>query len=419
MEINKLNLNKNYFGKLFLILLISIFFLDICFGGLSVVLNSQNPDPVSPGNFVYVNVKISNVDDDDIGDVTLKFLENKNFKLAAGEKAIKKVGLIPAYSGNSASTSYYIGKFKLEVSDDAPFGLNTVSFIVTQGNQEFKSDFEILVQEINPTITISDVNINTLEAGKTETLTIELKNENSISLKDVVLTLDLLNVENKVLNTISGSNKFVLGDLKPQESKKLSFDLVVSPDAESKPVILPIIVDYEDALNNEYSEDFSTSVKVYSKPELSFVLDSQEIFTKGKGKITFAVANPGTSTIKGVNIEILSNDDYDVLEGAFQYVGNLNPDDFQTIQSEVFINNDKKTSLFVKLTYSDSYNVKKEEVIEIPLKIYSQEDLVRLNLKASKSSFSDYLSLVFYLIVGIVCFWFGKKRGYNKAKAKK
>jgi len=386
-------------------------------GSLSVVLSSQNPDPVSAGNFVYLNVKVSNSVTNSGDNVILNFVENNFFKLAPGEDISKNLGVIPAYSSSLNSNNFVIAKFKVLVKDNAPVGLNTVKFNLVSGVQEYNYEFNVLVQNKNPSLTISSLNIKPISAGSSEKLVLEIENTNSMILKNIIVSLALDRVTpTNSLSIISGSNQKTIAQIMPNEKIKLEFDVAASPDSLSVPYLLPIDISYEDSLSNNFSKRILSSIKVFSKPILALKLSSQEIYTKGKGKINLAIANPGTSTIKGTRVEILPSKNYDVLNGGFEYIGNLNPDDFQTIQSQIYFKSDKDFNLKVKLNYLDSYNNKNEKIIEIPIKIYSDNQLKDLGLAAQSSGSSSMTKTITSLVLIIISFFIGRRLGFNKAK---
>lgn len=385
--------------------------------GLNIILSSQDPDPVSPGNFVYLNVKVSNTGSAAISNLNLEMVENDNFKIAQGSSKTKALGTLPAYS-TTAATGFVIAKYKVYVSENAPQGLNTIKFVANSpSGLRYEYDLDLLVQDSNPVITVNEISVNEIEPGKMAQLTIEVENTNKVSLSNIVVTLGLDTVENMVLSIDSGSNQKKISSLNPGEKKQLTFNLVASPDALAKPYLLPVTIAYEDSLKNAFTSQLYGSVRVYSKPILSLNVDSQDIFTTGTGKVTLAIANPGTSTIKGTQVEILSSDDYSVLSGGFQYVGDLNPDDFQTVQSEIYTNVEGAV-LKVKVTYSDSYNNVVEKVYNIKLKSYNAQELKAFGVNGSSSS-SGYGSYIVTLILIVVSFFVGRRFGYNKGKGKK
>lgn len=386
--------------------------------GLNVVLANQNPDPVVPGNFVYLNVIISNSASDAANDVKIEMLENQYFSIATGSEKEKLLGVIPANSASIGSTSYVISKFKVLVDDSTPLGLNTIDFKVTSSQRTYNYEFDVLVQDTNPQILVNDIKIKTLNAGTSSKLSIEVENTNSIDLKNVVLSLDLKSVESTALSVDTGSNEKLISLLKAGEKKIFEFNLAANPDASSKPYLLPIEITYKDSLGNSYTSNVVGSVKVYSKPIISLKLDSQEIYSTGSGKITFAIANPSISSVKGTQIEIMPSKDYEVIEGESQYIGDLNPDDFQTIQSEIYIKNNQLKTINLKITYLDSYNVENEELVSIPIKVYTQEELNTFGIKSSALSSSKTSSttyIVFFILL-VIIFFVGKRIGFNKVK---
>lgn len=408
--------------KLFILTITLIFSVNLAMAstGLTVTLSNQNPEIVAPGNFVFVNVKVSNSGSDPIQDAKITMIENNNFKIAQGNDIYKNLGIIPSYSDASTSSSYSIAKFKVLVDPNTPSGLNDLKFKLDTSTGVYEYTFQINVKQTNPKVTISDLNIDTIEAGDTKTLSFKINNENSIDLKNVIVNLNLDSVENKVLSTLKGTNQFIIKNLNSFESQNVSFQISVSPDAIAKQYLLPITVDFEDSLGNTHNQSIITSVKVFSNPILSFKLDSQESFSAGNQKLVFAIANPGTSSIKGLQVELLDSDNYIVIDGDSHYVGNLNPDDFQTIQSSVFIKKQSPTNIKVKLTYLDSYNKEQSKVVLIPVKIYSDAELKSMGLSTTSSSGTSKTSL---FIIGIIClligFFIGKRIGYNKGKKKK
>ena len=410
--------NKNLI-KILILIILSIFTLNAAYsaGGLNVVLANQNPDPVAPGNFVELNVKISNSGNVGIQNAKIIFIENNNFQIAQGKDSSKELGIIPAYSSLDSATSYVMAKFLVEVAPNTPLGENPVEFSLETSEGTYSYEFDITVQDANPTLVVNDFKINTVEAGKSEKLIIEIENTNTITLNNVILSLGFETVENSALSTLNGASQKVISTLNPNEKKTIEFDILVSPDAESKPYLLPVNFDYEDTLGNSFNETVYGSVKVYSKPLPLVKLDAQDIYTKGKGKFTLAVSNPGTSTVKGTQIEILPSEDYTIIGGNFQYVGDLNPDDFQTVQMNIYLNNAEKATLLTKITYLDSYNNKNEEIVEIPLKIYTTKELTDFGIEIPKTSTQSYVGYFLTIVTLIIGFYVGRR--YEKKKAKK
>lgn len=386
---------------------------------LNVVLSNQNPDPVSPGNFVYVNIKITNTDSINTKNTIISFKDNQYFKLAQGEERTRELGAIPQFSSFEGSTSFVIAKYKLFVEENTPLGLNTIEFELKENGELLNYEFDILVQDSNPTLELvsSSIDSTYLKAGESQQLTLTFENKNDITIRDVIVTLNLDEVDSKVFTTKKGSNQFFIDSIGANEEKEIILNLVATPEADSKPYLLPITLEFEDSLGNSYERNVVSSIQVFSKPELTLELDSQSIYTTGKGKYTLSIANPSPTTAKGVELRIISQDDYEVLEGSFQYVGDLDPDDFQTFQSDIFVSN-LDSSLEVQLSYLDAYNNKIEETRVLDLQLYSDDKLEELELNGNNSSgsFSFVTLLILLLIVGYITYRIGRKQGLKKRK---
>lgn len=402
MESKKKNSKQFILISLFIMIIMS--FTVTATTGLNVVLANQNPDPVTPGSFVYLNVKISNTGADMIKDTIITMNENANFQLANPEDKVQSIGILAPYSASENSESYTIVKYKVYVNSSTPMGLNNVDFDIQTSGQSYTYKFDVLVQNLNPLILVKDISAQETSPGASTNLKLTIDNINTIQLKDVKIALDLSSIDNKIITINNGSNEKIIDLMNADSQKEVQFNIDISPEAESKPYLVPVKIDYKDVLGNPFSTIVYGSVKVYSPPQLSLQLYSQDIYTKGKGQFTLAIANPGTSKIKGIEVKILDSKDYEIIDGANQYIGDLNPDDFQTFRSGIYISNPEKADLKVQVTYLDSYDKKTEKTIEIPLTIYNEEQLSTLGFAKSQDSFVS-LSSILFLLVGLVIGW--------------
>jgi hypothetical protein len=377
-------------------------------GSLNLELVEQTPTTVTPGSFVYVSVKVSNLASSSVVGATLSFDESRNFKIAEGEDNNKNLGVIPGENS-------VIKRFKISVGNDAPLGYNSLKFSFDGSLGNVEDTINILVSGSNVGLITKSFEASSVAPGAESVLNIEFENLNSNVLKDVVVSLDLSSVEESVFSLASGSNEKVISRVNSGDIAKVSYNLVASPDAESKPYLIPATVTYIDDLGTVYTKEVLGSVKVFSEPVLSLSLDSQEFFSTGKGTFTFAIANPGTSSIKGTMIEIEDGEGYNVLSGLIQYVGDLNPDDFQTIQSDIFVESETLETVKLKVTYLDSYNNPTEKVFDIPVSIYSDENIGAYGLTgAAKGGSSNTTMYIVFVLLLVGAFYFGKKRGSKK-----
>jgi len=414
MELKKLKL---FIISVLLSITLGSVFIGAAFAdGISIDLMNQIPNPVTPGNFVYLNVKVSAVGDIPIKNVDIKFIPNQYFKIASGYSSEKFIDVVPAYG--YSSTAYYVEKFKVYVEPNTPLGFNTINFVMTHNGAVYKYNFNVLVEDKNPNIKIENITLdkNYLEPGKSGKISFVVENPNPFILKNLVISLGLDKVQGNIISTVNNSNEVTIDYLKPYEKKKITYVLLISPDADSKPYLLPINVVYQDTLNNQYIKTLFFSVKVFSKPYIFVALDSQSSYTTGKSKVTISVSNPGSSTIKGTILKVLPSPsgNYIIIDGANQYVGDLNPDDFQTVQSDIYVENTKDPYIYVEVEYFDSYNNLITKKFKLPLKIFSEKQLEQLNMSNETNSWLIYLGIILLILAGF--FYIEKKK---KSKNKK
>lgn len=380
--------------------------------GLNVILANQDPDPVSPGNFVYLNVKVSNIGDSQIRVNKLTMLENEHFTLAQKENNDRDLGILSGYSRTDNAKTFVVEKYKILVDKDTPLGLNTLEFEVESDSGKFKYEFNVFVSSNNPLVSTQNIESKVLKPGEDGKLSITLENLNNMHLNDVKVALQLGDIDENSITINQGSNEKFIKHLEAQDNETFVFDISINPEALSKSYLVPIKVSYKDPLENMYENTIYGSVKVFAQPELLLTLNSQSIYNVGKGTFTLAIANPGTSKVKGVQLNLLDSQGYEVVEGKNQYIGDLNPDDFQTIQTEIYVKNVDSDKLKIELNYLDSYDNKKSEIIEVPIKIYTQEELIEYGI-VQEQGFST-LIIVIILLVVIVGFFYWRKN--KKAK---
>ncbi len=406
-------MKTNILNKIYLILITFFLLVSISYAtnGLNVILANQNPDPVRPGNFVEINVQVANTGGDTLENVQISFIENQNFKIAQGREKSINIGVLSPYSSLQGSRSFVIAKFIVEVNENTPFGQNPIEIKVTSPTIEYSKEIFINVLDKSPLLNIKNVISNEVQAGEINKISFEIENINGFPLKNTLIKLGLSDVENNILTSHSDTSQRVISNILAGENKKIEFDLLVSPSANSKAYLLPVSINFEDILGNSHSLNFYLSVLVNSEPKLSFKIDSQESFSLGKNKISFAISNPGTSSIKGTEIEILPSESYEVLSSYYTYIGDLNPDDFQTNQIEIYMK--EKSNIRVKITYLDSLNKLEEKIVEVPIKIFSEEEMRTYGLLKEAGLNNGVIYFILFILI-ILAYILGRKKGSKK-----
>ena len=372
------------FKKYVLSFFVFLFFFASVYS-VDLSLKSYTPDPAISNEFIYVDILVSNLNENLQKNIQVEFLENDVFTLEDENDRIKKIEILEKDSTITL-------KYKLFISQRANLGLNTLSFKVRNTNLEY--DFDILIQDESPKIHLKNFKAKDLVPGEASKIELLLKNTNDIQIKDIFVELDVLNIEDNILNFYDSTNSIFIENLKPFEEKSFELNVLVNPKASSIPYLIPIKMSYKDSLNNEYNQTYYSSINIYSKPDLVLDIESIEGNT-----INLALANSGISDVKRVQVKTLEKGDYKITQGSYNYVGDLNTDDYEILQIEAITENEK-VSIEMELTYYDSYNKKFSEK-----KIF---EINNLKVEEEKSGLMNYIIMILLIIIIIVLYKYKK-----------
>lgn len=350
---------------------------------LNVIISSQTPDPVKPGNFVDISIKMTNQGSSSIKDAQVEVIENRFITLSANQNRITRVGAIPAFS--SQTDGFVIVRKRLFVDETTPIGEQLIEVRVRGDNTEFSVNLPIFIQENKPSL---NVNIEgsledvTYFPGELKPLTINLFNDNQIQLRNIRVNLQVSQNEN--LNPTQtgisqtsnffitqGTNSQRIRNLASQESSQVTFNLGVSPNAQIRPYQIPLFIEYEDVLGNTFSEQVELSIIVNAEENLLVTLDRLD-----RNQVVFGIANPGPGLVRGA-VVTFSDLHGDVL--GTEYIGNLNADDFQTVQFNTpTLNIENENSMNsrevqVKVQFGDGFFnqkvIEEQFTLELPLRV--------------------------------------------------
>ena len=138
------------------------------------------------------------------------------------------------------------------------------------------------------------------------------------------------------------------------------------------------------------------SLKIGSIPKLIISQDKSSLIINKKGEISINFVNNGLTKIKllTVNIDV---DNAQLISPDSVYLGDLDVDDFQTIDLELF---PVSTNVITTLSFSfkDANNNNFQEKYSLPIKVYTEQEALTLGL-TKKSNFLFYLIIIVFIIV--------------------
>ena len=402
--------NKITFTILSLILLTLVSSQIYASSNMNVIISSQTPDPVKPGNFVEVSIKITNQGSSSIQNAQIEVVENRFITLSANQNRVTRVGAIPAFS--SQTDGFVIIRKRLFVDERAPIGEQLIEVRVTGDGRESSVNLPIFIQETKPSLRIDikgSLEDITYHPGEIKPLEITLTNDNQIQLRNLRVTLQtsLGGEANPAQPQISsqtsnffitqGTNTQRIRNLGSQESEEILFNLGVSPNAQIRPYQIPLLIEYEDVLGNLFTEQVELSVIVNAQENVLVTLDRLD-----RNQVTFGIANPGPGLVRGATVRLYDNNNEII---GTEYVGNLNADDFQTVQfrtpsSSNQINPDNSRDVRIEVLFNDGFfsgqEISEQFTLELPL------------IEEQGSSLT--LIIIVILIIGVGGYFFIKRR---------
>jgi len=251
----------------------------------------------------------------------------------------------------------------------------------------------------------------TLVPGESSVLKMIIENTADDFVNDVVITFNSTD-EIALINDFSRRK---ISRLESGESKEITFDIIVLPNIDEGVYKPGIIVEYVNRVGEERIDSGEIGLVVKAAPKIFAKVESSEIHSKNKiGEVSITFVNNDVADLKFLTIELLESEDYKIINSDKEYVGDLDSDDFESIDFRLSVKSKKdKITLPLKITYTDALNNKKSENIETTLNIYTAKEL-------GISSGSNSTAIISVLILaGILFYFYRKYRKKKKAKQKR
>ena len=370
---------------------------------LSDYFVNQDPDPAVPGGFVDLRWKIDNLGSEPIDNLTFEVLPEYPLSLEKGEKAVKHYGtMYPGQIGEDGIVLHY----RLKVDGEAAEGDYNVGLRYKYDDTGWlkRGDYQIRVRPHDATLAVNNVGVSpgSVEPGSEAEIIITLENKAGVLLKNLQVSLDV--TDTPVTPTGTSSEK-VVDTLESGEEKSVIFKVVSDPEAVSNLYKVPFTIKYSDRLGNDYTKDSSLGLKIFSEPEFIVHLDESEIKRcNSRGNVFVSISNTGTSKIKYLTTMLHDSEYYEVMSSKTVYVGNLESDDYETVQYELFLNNNScgMRSVPLSFDYKDTFNKDfNQEINNLEIRTYNKKEALQLGLE-KKSALQGPVGLFINLVVGLL-----------------
>lgn len=266
-------------------------------------------------------------------------------------------------------------------------------------------------------LTISSVTSSPtqIQPGQQVSLDLTIKNDLNNDVNNVVVSLDLNNPANPIpFAPYQSSNQRTIDSISDDE--KVHFELIALSNAASGTYTIPVKMTHD---NLTTSETGLISITINAKPNIVISSVGSALIRGQNGKITLQIVNSGLGISNFLNIDLESAAGISIISTNNVYIGNINSNDFDTADFNVFVNSNAHSiiSLPVEVTYKDSQNNQIIQDSIVLIKTYTPQEAKNLGLISKSNS-----SLIIILIVAVIIIFFiyksVRKRRRNKLNGK-
>ncbi|NQV09085.1 hypothetical protein HQ529_04500 [Candidatus Woesearchaeota archaeon] len=418
----------NIIGVVMMVLLSSIGFSSAGlpdYSSLEVTLLSQDPDPIKPAGWATLRFKINNIGVETAENIQFELLPNFPFSLYSGDALVDVGSLQGLQDGDDA----YILKYQVRVHKDALEGSHEVNVRYKFDGSEWTTvgPFTVDVETQDAILSVTEITTTpkTVEPGEEFTLNVKMKNMADSLLEYLKTSITLVRRESTAaaityteypFSPIGSTNEKTIRKLATNQETVVSFDLIADPDAEAGVYKVPLVLTYSDESGTNYTKENTFSLIIAQKPDLSVIMDSTTVREPGKkGEVTVKFVNKGLANIKFLNAKLNKNNAYELLSPDEVYVGNIDSDDYETAEFEIYVKPDAEGEMHfpVNVEYQDDNNRVYSEDYNLGVKLYSEAESLKYGI-TKKSNTTGYLIVIVIVVAGV----FGYKK-YKKGKKKK
>jgi hypothetical protein len=258
-------------------------------------------------------------------------------------------------------------------------------------------------------LTISSVTSNPTEIQPGEKFSLDLKIENNLGedIENAVISLVLNDKTNPVpFAPYQSSSEYTIEEINDEDNEKASFDLIVFSDAISGTYTIPVQVSYKlsDGTQVPFESLGLVSIIINAKPRVDVSLEEGVLIKGTNGKISIKIINSGLGDAKFLSISSNQISGIKIIDSDKVYIGNIDSNDFDTAEFNVFINADAPSSinLPVELTYTDSRNNQITENRIISIKTYTTKEAIELGLISKNNTFIIVVVIVGFLVLFLI-----------------
>lgn len=228
-------------------------------------------------------------------------------------------------------------------------------------------------------ISIATVESTNIQPGETSQIRIIIENQGDNDIKNIMVSLDLVS-DALPFAPVGSATQKIIDEIDENEKKTVTFEIVALPDAKPQIYKIPVNVKF-----NDKEESTIISLKVISQPVLEVAIEETEIIkVQDTGEVVIRFVNKGLSDIKFLSAQLIQSEDYNILSAESVYIGNIEPDDFETASFKLHLGK-KINFLPIKVEFRDSENKIFTKTEFLNINIFTLEEAKSLGLTKTNS----------------------------------
>jgi len=411
--------------KIIIPLVVSLFVLAVLVSAqipdaaqIKVTLISQEPDPANPGDVIDLRFKIENTGSTPSGDMVFEILPEYPFSLYRGT-AQRTVGSL---QGRQTDEEGAILLYKIKVDENAVEKEETIDIRyraaddITDPAWIYVRDFPVRIRTRDIVVSVEEITTSPepIPPGKEASVSFKIRNNADSLVRDLKVKLDMSG-ETVPFAPVGSTTERQIYQLDAKKEIGIGFSIVAEPDADGGVYKVPLTISYTDETGTSYSKDDIITLKVASETNILATVDSTDIYKKNKaGDVTIKIVNRGLTEIKLLTAKLASNDDFEVLSQQEVYVGNVDSDDYETVDFTLDIKSKEPViNLPLELTYMDSTNNEMKQTMNIGLRVFSESDAQKVGIAKERGIGLTITILI--VIVGLgIYLWRRRKKKKGK-----
>ncbi|MEM0465150.1 MAG: hypothetical protein QXW97_00415 [Candidatus Pacearchaeota archaeon] len=235
--------------------------------------------------------------------------------------------------------------------------------------------------------------------GESSLIYIILKNNEDYDIDQIIVSLDLSNVPIAPYNT---GTDYSINKIKSGDSKEVQFKIIILNNAIPGIYKIPINIKYNDEEGKIITKQSLISINVYSSPLIEAKIEDGIVLKGKKNKITVKVINKGLDNAKFLEMSLQKKSNYySLLSQEKVYIGDVDSNDFQTSDFEIFINNEAPNNIKIPINigYKDTFNRNYTYNTDLNIRAYSKKDAIKYGLIQNNSIYGIIILAIITVII--------------------